>query len=231
MKRIRILIILITALPILLEAQRSEIEQELETFDQITFNGNFMVSLHQGDRQGIVLEGKEAVLSVMEIRQRNGRVTIGPADREEWKTMKKVYVKVYFQEMSKMVFNGISRVESETPLLATSLTIQCNGIRNLNLHLVVNELDAEFNGTGNTYLYGRAEDARIAYTGVGKLKAFNLKTEHMRIHSTGIGRVEVCALTTLDVQASGIGSVNYKGNPEIRHLDRTGIGRVHAMRL
>ena len=116
-------------------AQNVQIEQDLESFDQITFNGNYEVSLHQGEREGIVLEGKEASLESIDIFQWSGGVTIGPAHNDEWKAMKKVYVQIYFKDLSKMVFNGISRVRSSTPIMGESLTIQCNGIRNLHLHL------------------------------------------------------------------------------------------------
>ena len=97
--------------------------------------------------------------------------------------------------------------------------------------LTLEELVAEFKGAGKTYLYGSAEHAHINYSGLGQLKAFNLKTEKLSIYSAGIGRIEVCALTSLDVEALGIGSVHYVGHPDVRRLDASGIGKIRAVHL
>lgn len=212
-------------------SQIKKIDQSLKPFTQITLNGNFNLEFIQGTDERVIMEGKEQVLDEIEIIQSGGKLTIGKRDEDQWKGMKKVYVRLYFRELNRMVLNGISQIKCETPIASPELTIECNGIRGIDMHLEVGHLVAVFNGVGNTYLYGTADKADIDYTGIGNLEAFDLKTEQMKIESTGIGRVEVCALSELDVVASGIGSVRYIGNPNIKHFNGSGIGKIKAARF
>ena len=106
----------------------------------------------------------------------------------------------------------------------------CNGIRDVEMTFEVDELDAEFAGIGSTYLYGNASKAKIDCTGLGNLYATGLKVDELHFSTAGIGKAEVYANEELHINASGIGSVYYAGDPAKTNIQRDGIGKVRAMR-
>ncbi len=207
-----------------------KIEKDLAPFEKVILNGNFNVTLIQGEGEHIIVAGKKQSLAELEVLQRGRTVIVQPIDKHRVKAVKKVEITLYLKTISKLELNGISGLVCATPLRSDHLRLDCNGIRDLELHLEIGALDAVFNGIGTAYLYGRAEEASIEYTGIGNLEAFDLVTERLNLESTGIGRVEVHAVAELSVVASGIGSVRYLGNPAITDLDGSGIGKIKRVK-
>lgn len=84
----------------------------------------------------------------------------------------------------------------------------------------------ELAGVGDFVLSGTDQDElTINFTGVGNIKAFDMKVGTCYITSTGVGDCEVNVINLLDVTITGIGSVYYKGNPTITS-DVTGLGQL-----
>jgi len=84
----------------------------------------------------------------------------------------------------------------------------------------------ELTGVGNFVLSGDDQDElTIVLTGVGHVKAFDMKVGTCTITSSGVGDCEVYVLNELIVTISGVGNVYYKGNPAITETV-TGIGEL-----
>jgi hypothetical protein len=81
-------------------------------------------------------------------------------------------------------------------------------------------------GVGDFILSGPDQDELIInFTGVGNVKAFEMKVGSCTITSTGVGNCEVYVLNDLNVTITGIGSVYYKGTPTISS-EITGLGQL-----
>ena len=208
----------------------NKIERDLAPFEEVTLNGNFNVTLVQGNAEHIIITGREKSLAEIEIIESNGKLRVEPFDDHRVRHVKKVEITLYYKTMRKLELNGISGIACATPIRGDHLRLDCNGIRDLELNLDVETLDCVFNGMGTAYLHGSAKAAEIEYSGIGNLEAFDLVTERMDVESAGIGRVEVHAVNELRVEASGIGSVRYLGNPTVKRLDGTGIGKIKRAR-
>lgn len=200
----------------------------LETYDELILNGAFEVFVHQGDREEVILEGPEDLIESIKVRQHGSRVVVGDKPYHQ-KWLKKITVNVYFRNIQKLEINGISRLECRTPISTDHLRLYCNGIRNVEFELHADDLVATFDGIGSTYLSGMAGTADIECAGVGNLYAADLKVEKLRFESAGIGKAEIHAVKELYVDATGIGSVRYTGNPEVKSINRGGIGSVRSM--
>ena len=208
-----------------------KLEKDLAPFQRLTLNGNFGVILIQGKQERVILEGREATLAEIDIIERDGHVTIGPEREFHVKGLKKVSVTIYYHQLAELELNGINNLDCRTPIRGERLDLQCNGIRDMELHVEMEELTCIFNGIGTAFLYGTATYADIEYHGIGNLEGFDLVTDRLDLESSGIGRVEVHARKELHVDASGIGSVRYLGDPPITRLDGSGIGNIKAVRL
>ena len=115
----------------------------------------------------------------------------------------------------------ISIPASETFRLSTQ------GVSNItgkNIEFSTLRIDAL--GVGRINLSGIADNLHIDQQGVGNINTENLKARNVVISSQGVGNVRSYASESIRIENDGIGSVSFFGNPEVRNVSRTGIGRV-----
>ncbi len=209
---------------------RDEITKELSPFKEVVFNGNFDVTLIPGSTEKMILEGRDRSLEDIKIVEKDGKVIVKYRDEDRWRGGRRVFIKLHYRTLHRLELNGLSHLVCEGPIRSAQLDLECNGIRDLVLPLEVGTFTALFHGIGRASLYGRAQTANIEYTGIGNLQAYDLVTDEMKVASTGIGRIEVHAQKKLIVSATGIGSVRYLGDPKIKRLNGSGIGKIKAVR-
>jgi hypothetical protein len=84
----------------------------------------------------------------------------------------------------------------------------------------------ELVGVGDFTLTGDdQEELTINVSGVGNIKAFDMRVGTCLITFTGVGDCEVYVIDELTVILSGVGNINYKGNPTINSTI-TGTGEL-----
>ena len=81
-------------------------------------------------------------------------------------------------------------------------------------------------GVGEFILSGADQnELTITFTGVGAIKAYEMKVDTCNITFTGVGDCEVYIGNELNGTLSGVGNVYYKGNPVI-NFTITGVGKL-----
>lgn len=86
-------------------------------------------------------------------------------------------------------------------------------------------LETKISGLGEFRLSGYAQNHFIDMSGSGKIKAYDLESNHCQIKMDGTGECEVKVQETLAVEMSGSGTVCYKGDPKVT-LKNQGDGQV-----
>lgn len=85
-----------------------------------------------------------------------------------------------------------------------------------------NRLEISITGGGTVKASGETKETTISLTGAGEIDAKDLHAEKAKVTATGAGTVDVYATETLDVNATGVGDINYYGNP--KHINKQGAG-------
>ncbi|MCB0688038.1 MAG: DUF2807 domain-containing protein [Saprospiraceae bacterium] len=207
---------------------QEERRYNFENFDQLVLNGSFEVVLQQGDREEIILKGPGQILDNIKVNQHGPKVVVGDHPYQN-KSLRKVQVQIYMQNLRVLEINGISKLECITPITSDRLDLVCNGIRDVEFDFNVDDLSATFDGIGTTYLSGKSDVAEIECAGMGNLYATDLRVGILHFESAGIGKAEIYADKELYLDVSGIGTVRYAGNPEVKSISKDGIGKVRAL--
>ena len=85
------------------------------------------------------------------------------------------------------------------------------------------------NGAGNiTIADGKASSLRIALNGAATIDAQNYEVDSVSVNLSGAGDVKIWAVSGLDYQISGVGTVRYRGNPTLSGRTN-GLGRVNRL--
>jgi Putative auto-transporter adhesin, head GIN domain len=103
-----------------------------------------------------------------------------------------------------------------------------SGAGDANVSNIKNDrIEIVLSGAGDLSASGETRDAAITLSGAGKVDAKNLLAVRAKADSTGVGSLDVYATEQLDVKSSGIGEINYYGNPKIVKKDASGIGSIN----
>ncbi len=103
-----------------------------------------------------------------------------------------------------------------------------DGVGEANLSKVKNDrIELDIRGVGSFRASGETKEAMITLSGVGNVDAKNLRAVNATVNSDAVGNVDLYVTEKLDVKASGIGEVNYYGNPKIVNRQAEGIGKVN----
>ncbi|MBC7333857.1 MAG: DUF2807 domain-containing protein, partial [Actinobacteria bacterium] len=70
---------------------------------------------------------------------------------------------------------------------------------------------------------------KISISGVGSYDAKELESRNCKIVISGTGKATVNVSETLDINMSGIGSINYIGNPSVTQSITTGGGTIRRI--
>jgi hypothetical protein len=79
-------------------------------------------------------------------------------------------------------------------------------------------------GVGNIEIdEGEGIDLEIRCSGVGNIHAEKYRVENATITYSGVGNIRTWAINSLNGNGSGVGSIEYKGNPRM-NMDFQGVG-------
>ena len=103
-----------------------------------------------------------------------------------------------------------------------------SGAGDANVSNIKNDrIEIVLSGAGDLIASGETRDAAITLSGAGKVDAKNLLAVNAKANSTGVGSLDVYAKEQLDAKATGVGEINYYGNPKVVKKDASGVGSIN----
>jgi hypothetical protein len=203
-----------------------EVEYELEDFNELFIDGIFVCHLIPSDKVGMTIEADENLIDYLEITNNDGQLKV--KSLENLKSEKGVHVYIQFKELKKITSYSIANIQTESALSGESLSIVMGGAGKLDLQTDVKSIDIAFSGAGLVNLEGSAQEMRVSMSGAGSLQAEDLVVAYAKVALSGVGSAEVNATETLEASVSGIGVINYVGEPKEVISDVSGLGKVKA---
>jgi hypothetical protein len=86
-------------------------------------------------------------------------------------------------------------------------------------------LSISLDGVGSMTIAGSVDVLELTLSGVGSFNGEEFKTKQATVRNSGVGSAVINASEQLDATASGMGSVEYIGSPQVRESVR-GVGTV-----
>lgn len=200
--------------------------RELQPFHAVSMEGVFNVTLTQGTKESVQVEGDENILPVIITVVENDTLKVKMKDNTSIQKMSKLNVNITLVSISNLNSQGVGSLKCTDTLRLKDLQLNLEGVGNTELNLVANQLTVTSNIVGTLSLAGMVQEAFIDHDGVGALKAFDLQTGKMTLHSNGVGAAEIFASQEIIIDASGVGGVKYKGGAAKQQINNNGVGKV-----
>jgi hypothetical protein len=158
------------------------------------------------EQKKLEISGDDNILPLITTEVRNDTLYIQSS--KDYNPKDKLQINVSIPNLNKFVFAGAGEAD---------------------LSNVKNErLEIAMSGAGSLQATGETKEADITLTGAGSVDAKNLQAVNARVNSTGVGQVDLYASGQLDAKASGVGEINYYGNPKVVNRKAGGLGGINA---
>lgn len=128
-------------------------------------------------------------------------------------------------DVRRLTTNSAGSINSEDKIVSDELYLTANSAGNLTLEIDVDKLHTNINSAGNIHLAGFADEHRSTLQSAGNLSAFGLETNKTYITVSSAGNARVLVNDYLDVNLSSVGSLYYKGHPQI-HYNVSSMGNL-----
>jgi hypothetical protein len=174
----------------------------------------------------VTLEIQPNLMDYVTVEETGGVLTVRSTRGLTWSGSDKTPVlRVSTPALSRLSISGAGRFTAHDPIDAETFTLTVSGAASGTAHLNTGSLTATLSGAGDFTLAGTADTADLTMSGAGSLDALSLLTKEASVRLSGVGVLRIHCTGHLIINASGVGSVEYKGSPTV-DMSRGGLVTV-----
>jgi Putative auto-transporter adhesin, head GIN domain len=174
-------------------------------FDGVELRGVGNLFIEQTGSESLTVEAEKAILPELTTRVVDGRLILGPESESAIHTTGPVNYHLTVRDLNSLEVLGTANAE------ATGIETE--------------DLTVTISGAGNVMMAGQAVEQTVEISGTGTYLAANLESREVNIVVAGAGSAIVNVRGKLDTRVSGVGSVEYVGDPKIQQ-SVSGAGHV-----
>jgi hypothetical protein len=197
---------------------------ELNDFDKIYVGGNYEVTLIEDNENKVIIRTDENLIQYINVELKDGALNINNVHR--LKGSEGISVEVYCRNINKIYSTGASEIVSDGLLKTTSLDISLSGAGAITLEVESAETNVNLSGAGVVELLGETEQLEGHISGAGGLLASEYISKECNITLSGLGGAEVYVTEILTATITGVGGIEYGGNPKVIEKQITGFGKI-----
>ena len=184
----------------------------------------------QSDSFYLNASGSSRLIEALDVSDKNGKLSIELKNKRKFSGNKrKLIIKVGSPQLQSINFQGVGKLNIRNHFKGDQLTITNKGVGEIMIDdCQVGSFKLTSQSVGNVEIKGTANEVFIEAEGIGNIDCSEFKAENAKVISKGAGNLSVYAEKSIDISLSGIGNVNYYGNPTEIKTDITGLGKVSA---
>lgn len=196
---------------------------ELEVVGEVYFEQSDSFYMH--------VEGGKNLIEDIKISNDKDELSIELKNKDKYSANKnKLIIRVGSPHLSFVDFNSVGAFFIENNFKGDQLTIENNGVGEMkNNEVYVTTMNINSKGVGAIEVRGTAINTLVKSDGVGEIDSRNLKSKNTTVKCAGIGSISVHASEIIDISLSGIGNVNFYGNPADVNTNISGLGKAKNM--
>jgi len=209
-------------------------KREVSGFDRVTLKEFGKLIITQGEQEALTIETHPDLLPRIISDVRGGELILGIKGGILDKFTDflssslaghRITFKLTVKELRSLSISGAASVSLKA-IQTDSIAYRLSGAGSINSEgLSAQSVDVHLSGAGKIELSGRAREQNVVISGAGGYVARKLETKKATVALSGAGKGIVWAVDDLDVTISGLGSVDYYGEPKISQVI-SGLGNV-----
>ncbi len=177
---------------------------DLKDFDSINVGGAFDLEITLGDEQKVVMTIDDNLWDNLEVEVSGGTLEIGWD--KSCSPEGDCRVEIVVRKLEEVDIHGAAEVEIRN-FHGDSFSFDVSGAAELEMDGTVDKLD-------------------INVSGAGDIDTRNLKAKSVKVSVSGAGEARVYASESFEGRVSGVGSIDYWGDPEHQRTKVSGMGDI-----
>jgi hypothetical protein len=199
-------------------------EYEIGNFKKIYVGGNYELKMIPAKACRVVIETDENLFRYINVEHYEETLNINNV--HNLKSSRGIFIEVYYSELEQIYSTGTSKIGHEGIIEAEELRINLSGAGAIDLDIDTRSVKIEMSGAGVIILSGSTDIQEAHLSGAGGLMAEKLQSKECDIHLGGIGGANVYVTEKLEASITGIGGIQYSGNPQLIEKQITGLGKI-----
>ena len=179
-------------------------KRELGPFTAVEVKCAATVNVNSQGSRSVEIRSDDNIVPLITTEVKNNTLYI--SSTKEYSPRNKMQIDISTPDLTRFVFAGAGDVD-------------ISNIKNDRLEIVVS-------GAGSLNAAGETKEADITLSGAGSVNARSLLAQKAKAVSTGVGTIDVFAALQLDASTSGVGDINYYGNPKSVSKQANGVGSI-----
>ena len=197
---------------------------DVSDFSKVRIGGSYSITLVPSDNEKVEVEIDDNLLEFLVVETHSDILEIYNTERIISK--EGIDITIYYRQLEEITVNGACDLKNEDTLEGDNFYVEMSGAGAMDLTLDVKRLELDISGAGAVKLRGKTDTQRIRMSGAGGYAGFEFKSNKAKIDISGVGSADITVYEELDAQISGLGGINYKGNPEFVNSDVGGLGSI-----
>lgn len=200
---------------------------DVKHFDTITLTGGMTAVIVQGDEYKVEVELDSNLYEFFDAYVSGGTLHTGFRRGTNLRGYSTYNIRIQLPHLVSMNSTGSGAV-TITGFIDTDkeMSISQTGSGTIGINAVLKKLEIETSGSGTITAKGSTVMLSFTGSGSGNLKAFDLKSDHVRITQSGSGNIDVTVKNSLQADLSGSGRLRYKGSPTRMTIHTSGSAKV-----
>ncbi|MGB5818254.1 MAG: head GIN domain-containing protein [Saonia sp.] len=149
----------------------------------------------------VVKEGSTLVVRLKRNTNLKGNVTLN------------VYIKT--KELSNFRASGASNITLENQMISQTANIKLRGSSNFEGEVNLDRLELDARGSSSIDMFGSVDQCNVSLSGSSDLRDYDLEVGQLDIELTGASGAFLSVTETIDIDAAGASTLNYRGNARI----------------
>lgn len=180
-------------------------QRDISDFDAIDVGGFYDIEIRCGKKPNLIITGDDNLISLIKTEVRGNTLHIW--NKKNISTRRKIRIEITTENLTSINSSGASKIFA-TNINSNNFTVDASGACNLRI-------------LGNT------EELTINSSGASNINAEKMKAKIVRVDLSGASHATVYSSDELRAEISGIGVVNYSGNPKIIKKRISGLGSIN----
>jgi Putative auto-transporter adhesin, head GIN domain len=178
--------------------------RDISDFETLEAGGAFTIKVKVGPSPSLRISAEENLLSFIRTRVEGDKLVIDT--KKSISPRKEILIEITTSKLTSVDASGANN-------------ISVTGISG-------EEFNADLSGAGHVNLDGEVNSFRAELSGAGSIEARYLKAKDVHVSVSGAANANVFAKDYLDASVSGVGSIDYYGDPLKTKTDVSGVGSI-----
>ena len=189
------------------------------------------VFYEQSDSFYVKASGSTTLIEALKVSENNGKLSIVLKNKRKYSGGKKeLVIRIGSPRLEAISFKSIGTLHLKNHFEGDQLRIDNKGVGQIIIDdCNVNVFKLTSKSVGSIEVKGTANETNIHSEGIGKIDCSKFETNKATVVSRGVGDLSIYAKEVLDLDITGLGNVNYYGNPSEVKSNITGMGKASRM--